>query len=157
MQTFLPYNSYHLSARVLDNKRLGKQRVETLQILKALRLPHYGWKNHPAVRMWQGYEYALCCYGLDICSAWRQRGFADTVRDQLEDIREQIRNELASQGKHLVYYPAWVADPRLPRSHQSNLVRKDPEHYRDFFPTVPDNIPYWWPTKEQKYAPTQAA
>ena len=36
MQTFLPYSNYPASARVLDNKRLGKQRVEVLQILKAL-------------------------------------------------------------------------------------------------------------------------
>jgi Pyrimidine dimer DNA glycosylase len=45
MQTFLPFPSFEESARVLDNKRLGKQRVETMQILKALTLPTYGWKN----------------------------------------------------------------------------------------------------------------
>ena len=37
MQTFLPNFLYKESARVLDNKRLGKQRVECLQILKVLR------------------------------------------------------------------------------------------------------------------------
>lgn len=36
MQTFLPYKSFEQSAACLDNKRLGKQRVEVLQILKAL-------------------------------------------------------------------------------------------------------------------------
>lgn len=49
MQTFLPFPSFIESARVLDNKRLCKQRVECLQILKALHDPSYGWQNHPAV------------------------------------------------------------------------------------------------------------
>lgn len=36
MQTFLPYADYEQSAAVLDQKRLGKQRVETLQIMQVL-------------------------------------------------------------------------------------------------------------------------
>lgn len=36
MQTFLPYPNFKASARVLDTKRLGKQRVENLQIMSAL-------------------------------------------------------------------------------------------------------------------------
>ena len=36
MQTFLPYADLTESLRVLDNKRLGKQRVETYQIISAI-------------------------------------------------------------------------------------------------------------------------
>ena len=36
MQTFLPYKSFTKSAQVLDYKRLGKQRVEAMQIFNAL-------------------------------------------------------------------------------------------------------------------------
>ena len=56
MQTFLPYEDFKRSAEALDNKRLGKQRVEAMQIYKACVLDDYGWKNHPAVKMWVGYE-----------------------------------------------------------------------------------------------------
>ena len=35
MQTFLPYPDFARSARCLDNRRLGKQRVESYQILRA--------------------------------------------------------------------------------------------------------------------------
>lgn len=45
MQTFLPYPSIIKSLRCLDNKRLGKQRVETLQILRALRGITRGWQE----------------------------------------------------------------------------------------------------------------
>ena len=36
MQTFLPYADLRDSVVCLDNKRLGKQRVECLQILNVL-------------------------------------------------------------------------------------------------------------------------
>jgi len=36
MQTFLPYASYAKTAETLDQKRLGKQRVETLQVMQVL-------------------------------------------------------------------------------------------------------------------------
>jgi hypothetical protein len=36
MQTFMPYSDFEKTARCLDNKRLGKQRVEAWQILNTL-------------------------------------------------------------------------------------------------------------------------
>ena len=62
MQTFLPYANYTKSAQVLDDKRLGKQRVEALQILKAIYLDNYGWKQHPCVKMWKDYPESLMMY-----------------------------------------------------------------------------------------------
>jgi hypothetical protein len=63
MQTFLPYASFSESAKALDYKRLGKQRVECRQILRALEHGG-GWANHPATRLWRGYETALKAYSL---------------------------------------------------------------------------------------------
>ena len=77
MQTFLPYPDFAASARVLDQARLGKQRVETLQALRALVIPDYGWRQHPAIRMWMGYVPALTVYGLAMVSEWVSRGHAD--------------------------------------------------------------------------------
>ena len=37
MQTFLPYSNFYKSAKVLDQKRLGKQRVEVLQLLNSIK------------------------------------------------------------------------------------------------------------------------
>ncbi|MDT5035120.1 MAG: hypothetical protein QOE03_305, partial [Micromonosporaceae bacterium] len=58
VQTFLPYPEFATSARVLDQRRLGKQRVEAIQVLRGLIVPGYGWRHHPAVKMWAGYEEA---------------------------------------------------------------------------------------------------
>ena len=52
MQTFLPYESFRESAKVLDWRRLGKQRVEGMQIINAIEgkkrkdgKPYKGTKN----------------------------------------------------------------------------------------------------------------
>lgn len=134
MQTFLPYQNFRKSAACLDNKRLGKQRVEALQVLRVLCGLSSGWQHHPAVLMWRGHEVWLLDYGLTICDDWCRRGFRDTVRSKLL----QLGPFKGSQE------PFWLTR-QFCRSHQSNLVRKDPIHYRKFFPQVPDDLPYVWP------------
>ena len=150
MQTFLPYADFERSARALDLKRLGKQRVETLQIVRALTVPGYGWANHPATLMWHGYEEALARYGLVCCEVWVEAGFADTCAATiLTDARTagvtsiRTQAELGTGGA----LPPWLGDEALHHSHRSALVRKDPEHYRGLFPDVPDDLPYVWPVR----------
>ena len=62
MQTFLPLPDFHKSLACLDSKRLGKQRLETHQILKVLSGESEAWKNHPAVKMWIGFDNSLIEY-----------------------------------------------------------------------------------------------
>ena len=77
MQTFLPFMDIEKSAKCLDTKRLGKQRVEALQIFECLMVKETRWKNHPAVKMWKGYEgFLLYEYLNKILNEWEQvRGF----------------------------------------------------------------------------------
>jgi hypothetical protein len=144
VQTFLPYPGFARSAAVLDVRRLGKQRVEALQVARGLRRPDYGWRHHPVVRMWRGFDEALLCYAVAITRRWRTLGFADTVLDTLlaEAPRPpRSQTDLARRRR----LPPWLGTPAFHRSHQSALVRKDPVHYRQFFPDVPDDLPYVWP------------
>lgn len=150
MQTFLPYADFAASARSLDDKRLGKQRVEALQVLRALYREGYGWRHHPAVRMWRGYPEALAAYGLAITTEWTDRGHADSCAAKiLDDLREaggrnapRTQAELAAAGA----LPPWLGDEAVHRSHRSALVRKNPDHYRRMFDD-PDDLPYVWPAE----------
>lgn len=142
MQTFLPYPSFTLSAAVLDRPRLGKQRVETLQLLRANTLPEYGWRNHPATKMWTGYLPALVAYGLAVTDAWTALGRPDTVRPQLLEFTPWVDGVAQSD----IEMPPWLGDEQLHLSHRSNLLRKDPGHYGPLFGDVPDDLPYYWPT-----------
>lgn len=153
MQTFLPYADFAATARVLDARRLGKQRVETIQVLRGLTVPDYGWRHHPAVRMWTGYEEALVRYGLEICAAWCAAGHADTCATTLRaDLtRTRAITEVRDQptlGAH-ADLPPWLGDAALHRSHRSALVRKAPDHYRPLFPDVPADLPYVWPSSDR--------
>lgn len=137
MQTFLPYNNFVKTAECLDYRRLGKQRVECLQILNAINDPLYGWQNHPAVNMWRGYTAALIAYGVTICGEWISRGYKDTCRQKIL--------KYSDPEAHFSEFPAWFSDPRLMESHRSNLLRKDPEFYSKYNWDVPNDIPYYWP------------
>lgn len=145
MQTFLPYADFSETARVLDPKRLGNQRSEALVILRVCHIPTYGWQNHPAVRMWRGYEEALVSYGAAICAEWRARGHVDTVEEKLLEYARKGRARRQDELVRLGLAPPWLGDERLHRSHQSALLRKNPEWYRRFFPDVPDDLEYFWP------------
>lgn len=154
MQTFLPDPDFAATAQLLDSKRLGKQRVEAMQILRALTRHPYGWKSHPAVLMWAGYEEALVAYALAVCREWCRRGHNDTVATTIvDDLREAVgvervrsQAELAAAGA----LPPWLSDTSLHLSHRSALVRKDPAFYRPLFPDVPDDVPYVWPVRVPK-------
>ena len=148
MQTFLPHPDFEESARALDPKRLGKQRVECIQVIRGLTVPGYGWRHHPAVKMWKGHEEALGRYSITCCEVWVELGFADTCAATIMTdlgaagvtaVRTQA--ELARAGA----LPAWLGDEEFHRSHRSSLMRKDPAFYRPRFPGVPDDLPYVWP------------
>lgn len=141
MQTFLPYGDFKSCARVLDRQRLGKQRVENLQIMKALLLG-VGWVNHPATKMWRGHEGALLSYQYYICREWKRRGYKDTCWEKTRDLYYEHSNGLA---RHNALLPPWFGKKRLHSSHRANLLRKDPDHYGRFsWPEEPAEG-YHWP------------
>lgn len=153
MQTFLPYADFARTAQVLDPKRLGKQRVEVIQIVRALTVADYGWRNHPAVLMWKGHEEALGTYGVAIVQRWRSLGFDDTceatfrselARAGVVELRTQVELEAADA------LPPWLGDEEFHRSHRSSLLRKDPEWYAPHFTDVPPDLDYVWPVRSPR-------
>lgn len=81
MQTFLPFEDFTECAKVLDYRRLGKQRIESCQILNTLAGNSKGWINHPAVKMWRGYENVLIKYNLAICKEWVAKGYKELDKE----------------------------------------------------------------------------
>lgn len=142
MQTFLPYADFAESARCLDRLRLGKQRVETYQLLKALLVPGSGWANHPAARMWRGYEAWLAEYGLVICREWRSRKYKDTCLMKIHSICDEFDLVPFGDGSG---GPPWLGDSAFHSAHRSNLLRKDPVWYGQYGWTEPPDLEYVWP------------
>ncbi|NIQ80600.1 MAG: hypothetical protein GTN93_21410 [Anaerolineae bacterium] len=136
MNTFLPYDSFEKSARALDRQRLGKQRVEVLQILRSLEGESKGWRNHPAVRMWGAYRGSLVRYGCAVCLEWTGRGYKDTCYGKILEFGEKYDYSVT---------PHWLGEEAFHASHRSNLLRKDPAWYGQFGWAEPPDLEYVWP------------
>lgn len=152
MQTFLPYPDFRQSAAALDTARLGKQRVEALQTLRALVIPGYGWQTHPAIRMWMGYVPALTMYGLAMVDEWTKRGHPDNTRANIMEFAPQAAHpDYASK----IPMPPWLGDAGLHLSHRSKLVHKEPKFYTPVFPDAEPGMDYVWPEPRHEFLPQE--
>lgn len=132
MQTFLPYPDFDKSARVLDPSRLGNQAYR-----EGKTLLNGGWKNHPASKMWRGYEYALCLYILACFEELTFRG-----RHYPHHI-DEVTNVMYQHNKKDM--PPWLGREDIHSSHRANLLRKDPVWYGKFGWTESPREGYVWP------------
>lgn len=146
MQTFLPLPNFYASARVLDYRRLGKQRVEAKQLINVVTAwtkdpsVKMAWINHPAAVMWRRYLPALKLYANVMIEEWSRRGYKNTMLYYDVDAVFKI--------------PPWLGDDRLHASHRSNLLRKDPYFYGVYGWEERSDLEYFWPgmhyTKESQ-------
>lgn len=152
MQTFLPEADFQESAKALDRKRLIKQSVENLQVLKSLAGLYDesgAWKNHPAVKMWRGHEDWLFLYNEAIIRDIILRGYKNSTQAVFDQIFEEHFMGLESDK------PWWLGDEKLHYSHKGRLYEKDPEKYyfyneysdyRELGYTCCETCSYYWPT-----------
>ena len=138
MQTFLPYSNFKETAKCLDNKRLGKQRVEAYQIRRIIsgERKNGGLLTHPAVLMWKGFPDALAAYQNSMILEWVDRGFNNTME--------------LTEHSAIYKVPPFIGGEKFHESHRSNLLRKDFEFYSQYEWHVPDNLPYIWPVTKEK-------
>jgi hypothetical protein len=85
--------------------------------------------------MWANNITALVEYGLVICKEWISRGYKDTCYDKIAAFGVESCPPM----------PWWLGYRDLHTSHQANLVRKNPDHYKPFWPNVDSTILYIWP------------
>lgn len=125
VNTFLPYGDFKKVARVLDSKRLGKQRVEARQILDIItgKAKYTAWKSHPVVFMWRGHADALKDYINEMITEWKRRGYSNNM--PLEKVKPYEM-------------PWFVTCKTVNYSHRASLLRKYPEHYSKYFKVPSD-------------------
>jgi hypothetical protein len=137
MQTFLPYADFKRFAECLDNKRLFKQVIEAYSIYRTNTNQVKGYKNHPIVLMWRGYDRALLEYAVICGEVWRKRGYKTTFIDT------KLKTEYDKIREQEIILPNWFGRMDIHDSHKSNLLRKNKEYYSKYF-NIQDNLPYIW-------------
>lgn len=153
MQTFLPYSDFASTAKTLDWRRLGKQRVEARQIIETLIGVSKGWTNHPAVKMWRGHEVALSLYLKAMIDEWVFRGYRNAAQfvEVIDHRRVRVyfgeRPGIVLKASSKVM-PPWLGNMSFHASHRSNLLRKDYAWYSQFGWMELPGLPYVWPTTE---------
>jgi hypothetical protein len=145
MQIFLPFSDFRKSFQVLDNKRLGKQRVETYQIISAITrrpkldgTPYKGWLNHPCTIMWKDHVPALKMYLNYSIEEWISRGFKNTMELEKYDVDQ-------------IVIPPFIGNEKFHSSHRANLLKKEPDFYNQYGWTENPEDPYVWTDKEGKW------
>ena len=144
MQTFLPYPNYIRSVRTLDYKRLGKQRVEAMQIINILegKQTSAGWKNHPAVKMWEGYLDSLKYYANCCIDEWVKRGYKNTMA------------KYDNPDNGILYEdPWWIGNADFHRAMRARLIEKDRDFYLTKFAKKDEGFndgKYFWPVNERQ-------
>lgn len=140
MQTFLPFPNYIRSIQSLDDKRLGKQRIESMQIINILegKSTSVAWRSHPAVLMWSGYTNSLKYYCNCCIDEWIRRGFKNTMLKYNVDYQNED--------------PWWIGNENFHRAMRARLIAKNEEYYLKKFPNDKgfNDGKYFWPVNITK-------
>ena len=174
MNTFLPYPNFEKSTKCLDNKRLGKQRIEAWQIYNALKNGKYG-------KCIKGYgEHDFCvhnsttkkihcvnCGKKKIKTAWYNHpitqmwkgyelsllvyGFIICKEWRERGYKDKMLYKFAEEIDELLNKdgfdnkcPSWLGNKKFHASMRSNLLRKDKKWYSQFGWKETDSLPYSW-------------
>jgi hypothetical protein len=158
MQVFLPEPDFDYAAQQLDTKRLVKQLLEGRQIMTILvgESKSNAWRNHPAVKMFDGYPYALYNYLAAIRNEMQRR---DYKWEKNWNEIERMSQDLTDTG-----VPEWMLDDHtfyhVLTTHRGRLYEKAPDLYPQYrteyeiyqdYVCCPGKCTYYWPThKESK-------
>jgi hypothetical protein len=148
--TWMTHKSFSRTAEDLDNPRLKLQMKQTctmFDILTGLK-PDHSKAQHPAVRMWSSYEYALGIYGMMLGMEWSfRRGIAEA--DEFWYLSRGIKETKRFDKEFIYEPPPWMRDTAVLQSHRSNLIRRDEITYGDKWKNVPRDMPYIWPVVDK--------
>ncbi len=176
MQVFVPSSSVRESVRVLDNRRLGKQRVETYQIVMNIlgvgpgERPVYKRDGSPKLKPngkpvteWDGTFHDRPPKGWSshpAVIAWRENVGSLLIYQAHTCIEWEARGyrDTCWQKTRLAVeyrYPGKIFGPKMPdwwgdesvhSSHRAALLYKEPEWYSQFGWTETPAYEYVWPT-----------
>ena len=127
VNTFILTNSPVECMKLLDYRRLGKQRVEAKQIVDTIEKNTNGWKNHPVSKMWKNNIVGLKYYINCCIDEWVKRGYKNTMK------KYDLSEYLLPDGTYdeLKILPWFYFNKQIQESFKASLLRKNNEYYKD--------------------------
>lgn len=135
----LPHKSFEWSARALTDGHLQENMVMIDRVMSALLVDGY---DSEEANIWARYTRALLAYQQATCFEWAQRGGNDYYWNRTRLVfLDAVKDPMAIP----LILPPWVGYAEMHISHQSYLIRSNPEHYSRQFPGISPNHKIVWP------------
>lgn len=135
----LPHKSFEWSARVLSDGHLQQNMVTIDDVMRALLVDGY---DSEEVNIWVRYSRALLAYQQATCFEWVNRGGDEYYWNRTRLLfLEAVPDPMAIP----LILPPWIGYVDMHVSHQSYLIRSNPEHYGPKFPGISPNHDIVWP------------
>ena len=146
VNTFIVSTNLKKNFKILDRRRLGKQRLECLQIINALEGTSTGYINHSATKAFYSENKkelknnikALKIYYNYCLREWIKRGYKNSMEFYTiyKDIDKDTYEEYTSYNNRregIVYMPWFFSYRPFILSHQASLLRKEKDYYKEYF------------------------
>lgn len=150
VNTFILLNDIRAIAKLLDYKRLGKQRVEAQQMLESIlstSSSKKGFANHPVVKMWNDHPMALAHYLNYMIDEWIFRGYNNTMEKHKIDL--EVKPHATDSSKDTICIQivfSWFDKIQDMQSDQKKLIHSEIYHVpKDSVKTIQDAERYFFP------------
>lgn len=152
MQTYLPYEDFKETARVLEVHDLATSISTSISILDCIHETVDGNEvdmvnRLPIVRMWRGREVVLVQYGETLLEEWYGRPSDErlAIDFMAEEDALALHMEWATSGEYSMDRPRWTSDTNLHLAHRAELIRHDPPNYAHVWPDLNLDRAMFWP------------
>lgn len=146
-KVYMPYSNHQESVAVLDDDLLWQQLHDTQNLVTAMA--ENLTRNQSrllAVRQWSGYEGYLLLYLRRMQVEAQKRGLGSWIDDDRNSPYAVAWLKFSKKGRMLAPRPPrWVGGQWFLHSNRSELIRINPEHYAQRFPTTPMEMPFLYP------------
>lgn len=125
MQVFHPFEDAYKSAQCIDDKRLLNQVNEIKTILGSLREEYKAWRNHSTTKLWENNSDYLRYYQIVLLDVWTKKHYCVGL-----DIPYDVVANSIMKGRPKFFTLEYF------KEQQKILLKKNPEHYKKYFPDV---------------------
>jgi hypothetical protein len=130
VNTFIITENLSDTFKLLDSKKLGKQRLEAKQIIEILEridngedITNIAYASHPAAKMWIGYTNALKAYYNLCVFEWINRGYNNTMKLYPIEHNKFKNLNINSKLVNQYNYPRFASFLPFINSHKAALIR----------------------------------
>lgn len=142
---YMPYSATTASAECLDDDLLWQQLHQVPLLVEAIA-DHDVFSRRMDARQWRGYEGFLANYTHRMQIEAQKRGLGSWLDEWQDSPYAEVWAVIRRAGFNPASRPPrWIGGEWFLHSNRSQLIRLNPTHYAQRFPTTPMEMPFLIP------------